>query len=53
MSFGPSPPARSSAPPSYFHVEKESSTDDEPDVGKLGADLRRCSDEEVDALAIC
>jgi hypothetical protein len=52
MSFGPSPPTSSSAPTSRVHAANESSTDDEPDVGKLGADLRRRGDEEVDALAI-
>jgi hypothetical protein len=53
MSFGPSPPARSLAPASWVHAAKVISTDNEPDVGKLGADLRRRSHKEIDALAIC
>jgi hypothetical protein len=53
MSFGPSPPTRSSAPISHVHCMKKSSTDDEPDVGKLGADLRCSGNEQVDALAVC
>jgi hypothetical protein len=53
MSFGPSPPTRSLAPASWVHAEKASSTNNEPDIGMLGADLWCSGNEEVDALAVC